>query len=363
MSTFLKYGGKEKTSFLQSKYEYYRKFNKWVIIFSCITSLFYFISDCLILGDFSNKTLLPRAIIFLPLLLFLILEKTVINYKIMVPFSYFMIHFFVWCCIFAIANLPLRNHANESFIVLQLLFFAVGYSASFGFSTFSHSLLIVDILVSNTFLHYDNLSSILSFAVPCIFGICVMNFVMSGIYVDHYDTKNELEKMIIIDQLTQVYNRMKIESIVDKDTHRFVSSFGDNISVLLIDIDLFKNVNDTYGHEAGDVVLSIVAMSIKSCVKPSDIIIRWGGEEFVVILPKCMINDAYSIAENIRYVIEKTDNSICRVTVSIGVARYEEDYQKTIAFADKALYIAKKIGRNQVVSYDDVRESKMRIVR
>ena len=130
------------------------------------------------------------------------------------------------------------------------------------------------------------------------------------------------------------------------------------LSVLMIDIDKFKNINDTYGHDVGDEVIKLLANSLIEHVRQSDIVVRLGGEEFVAILPDSDIDNAQIKAEDIRKIIEnlefKLENStMIKFTVSIGVSNYEIDndysFDKVLKKSDEALYEAKESGRNKVV--------------
>lgn len=160
------------------------------------------------------------------------------------------------------------------------------------------------------------------------------------------------------DELTGIWNRrmlvqqMKIEWVRHEREKL-------NCSVLMLDIDHFKLVNDTYGHAAGDKALTIFANCLKDSVRPYDLVGRFGGEEFVVLLPNTNITEAKLISERIRVDVEsmlihlKSDSSFT-ITVSIGAAEKEDNdqsVQSLIGRADSALYFAKKEGRNQTVCW------------
>ena len=121
------------------------------------------------------------------------------------------------------------------------------------------------------------------------------------------------------------------------------------ITILMIDIDHFKRVNDTYGHQAGDKVLKNVALTISELTRSEDIVIRWGGEEFVVLLINSDLEGAVAVGSRIREAVEKSKVTIS-VTISVGVAAYNDNLDEAIRTADHRLYIAKENGRNQVVS-------------
>ncbi len=348
MNSFLKLKGAERKAFLQSKFEYYRTYNTYAVIVSCLASITYFISDCQLFGRFAWETLIPRCFILVPLTIFLIINAKCRNYRVMTVLTELIVHMIMWCTIWAIVYLPDKTHASEGFIIMQLVFLVVSFCAPFELSTISHFLIIANILISNTFNHYTNLDIMLSLGLPCVLGITATNFVLCDVYYDNYTTKHQLEDSLVLDPLTRVYNRHKLSSIVKEG--KFTFENNEIVSILMTDIDFFKDVNDTYGHDKGDIVLKNVADVIKSCTRNGDYIFRWGGEEFVVIMPGCPIKQASLVAERIRSNVESSNNGICPITISIGVAAYDqENYQNAITQADKALYTAKQDGRNRVI--------------
>ena len=167
-----------------------------------------------------------------------------------------------------------------------------------------------------------------------------------------------IEKMSMYDTLTNIPNRQNFNIRAKADGGRAVRE-QTPISVLIIDIDHFKKVNDTHGHQQGDVALVKVAETIASTLRrSSDLAARWGGEEFVVLLPNTLYENAKYIAEIIRSAVEQTSipgvdgNPPLNVTISIGVASTTPDDTGFMAGllkeADKALYTAKETGRNKV---------------
>jgi diguanylate cyclase (GGDEF)-like protein/PAS domain S-box-containing protein len=162
----------------------------------------------------------------------------------------------------------------------------------------------------------------------------------------------ELRQLSITDGLTGLHNRRYYDEVVQHEIHR-----SENpecaMSLLLFDIDYFKRFNDTYGHDQGDRVLQQVAKTLKRCVRAVDIPCRYGGEEFVVILPNTDVPGARVLAERVRKAIEQTEIDGLKVTVSIGVA-HRLDYpiygpDQLLEAADQAMYQAKEAGRNRVV--------------
>ncbi|MGD8380671.1 MAG: diguanylate cyclase [Syntrophobacterales bacterium] len=165
----------------------------------------------------------------------------------------------------------------------------------------------------------------------------------------------ELHELSITDSLTGLYNRKHLMETLDNEVARSKRHKHD-FAVLVVDIDDFKEYNDTYGHLAGDEVLSRLAKVFKKSVRSCDYVARYGGEEFILVLPEIGPEDGVQAAERIRKKVAKEkfagDGKPREVTVSVGVASYPKDgdeSQAIIRHADAALYKAKESGRNQVV--------------
>lgn len=344
----------KREAFYQSKYDYYKSFNRTLLIVSAMAYFAFFATDCALFGRFAYETLLSRAIIFVPLGVFLYMYKKIKNYKVMVVASYVMIHMIIWCTDWATYLLTDREYATEGMIVMNLIFVCAGFCAPHKYMIVAHCALVVDIFVANVFIKYDDIAMMVLFNAPCIVAVCVMHCVMEKVYLDHYLINEKLEKLVVHDQLTGVYNRNKFKKISDPETEEFTICVEKPLTIVMVDLDFFKKINDKYGHEAGDIVLKYAAKTLVESVRASDYVIRWGGEEFIIILTGCCIDKAIDIAEKIRMNIEKGDSSVCPVTASIGVAEYNGgSYHDVIECADVALYRAKKNGRNQVVQYKD----------
>ena len=163
---------------------------------------------------------------------------------------------------------------------------------------------------------------------------------------------HELRLLSTTDSLTGLLNRRAIKPLIDKEMHR-KKRFNHPVSFLLIDIDRFKQVNDQYGHAAGDKVIVDIATAVSALVRKTDNIARWGGEEFAILVTNTGIRHALVLAEKVRKtVMEISFQKIETVTVSIGVAEYhpDENFQQWYERADRALYKAKRKGRNRVVA-------------
>lgn len=160
------------------------------------------------------------------------------------------------------------------------------------------------------------------------------------------------------DPMTNLYNRRFLESYTDTLTASTLRR-GTKVGILMCDMDFFKQVNDTYGHETGDVVLVKTAEVLQSCVRASDMVIRYGGEEFIVLLIDVKSRqDIIDLAERIRTAMEETvinvPDGTLKKTMSIGLSEFPGDsdgFWEAIKYADVALYRAKEDGRNRVVSF------------
>lgn len=165
------------------------------------------------------------------------------------------------------------------------------------------------------------------------------------------ESKN-LELLAMTDPLTGVYNRMKFGNLMESEISKS-RRYKTPLSLAVLDIDFFKKINDTYGHQAGDYVLVTVAELIRSSIERADIFARWGGEEFMLLMPGSDINEATAKVEKLREMLAGYDFiEPPTVTGSFGVASFGENdnMDSLIKRADDALYAAKHNGRNRVES-------------
>ncbi|MDH3514364.1 MAG: GGDEF domain-containing protein, partial [Gammaproteobacteria bacterium] len=170
--------------------------------------------------------------------------------------------------------------------------------------------------------------------------------------------QHKLEDLSARDGLTGLYNRRELERRLHEETQR-ARRYHRSLSVMMLDVDHFKVVNDNYGHQAGDEVLITVTDLIQLHVRPVDVVCRYGGEELAVILPETDAEGAHTVAERIRATVEESitttpQGDMVRVTVSIGLATFPRDGDTAAGLvhsADSALYVAKQEGRNLVRSH------------
>ncbi len=184
-------------------------------------------------------------------------------------------------------------------------------------------------------------------------GRCIFKFLSGSNIENAYH--EEIYRLTTIDGLTQVYNKRYFVETLEREIGR-AQRYRRDLSLIMFDIDHFKKVNDTFGHLAGDYVLKQLAAVIKSRIRREDILSRYGGEEFAIILPEIDNYNASQFAEKIRRLTEKAvfrfEDTEIPVTISIGVASLAADITDPVEFvklADQKLYEAKNNGRNCVV--------------
>lgn len=196
-------------------------------------------------------------------------------------------------------------------------------------------------------------NSICAFAMITLFSIMFMLEIRSS-HIAMQLKNDTLNQMASIDALTGLLNRRSMMA-------RFNTAIEskDNFSVIMCDIDNFKKINDTYGHDCGDVVLKEISAAISSCLREKDSISRWGGEEILILINDAVTSEAALIAERIRKKVERRDvifgEELIKCTITIGVADYSQggNIEHTITIADERLYHGKTHGKNQVISTDN----------
>lgn len=178
----------------------------------------------------------------------------------------------------------------------------------------------------------------------------------AGLAIDNTYHHAEVEMQSHLDSLTEVYNHGYFLTLLEQEARQALQT-GQCLALIMLDIDYFKQYNDRYGHLAGDEILSLLTQNIRRFIHNTDLVGRWGGEEFVICLPNTTIEQAYLVAERIRQsmnsvVINRNDHtSIPSPTVSQGIAIYPDEAReiyRLIDLADQRLYAAKERGRNQI---------------
>ncbi|MEJ5227621.1 GGDEF domain-containing protein [Thermodesulfovibrio sp.] len=206
-------------------------------------------------------------------------------------------------------------------------------------------------------LGYDYKETMLMITFSFIFALS-FNFILARVMrrnVEKIIQKSfeKVENQLYFDELTSVYNRTTGINRLKEEISRAHRS-GSPLSIAMVDIDNFKSINDTYGHVIGDRVLNHVAVQMKNFLRSCDVVSRYGGEEFLVVLPETDEIKAYMAMERVRRGIAKKPVRVGQekiyITVSIGITevQYNEDITESINRADMALYQAKKSGKNRI---------------
>lgn len=209
-------------------------------------------------------------------------------------------------------------------------------------------------------LHVLTLSAVRYFNITVVFGM--LAYLASYYYRTIVATQKTLNQLATTDSLTGVFNRRHIVDVAEYEALQKKRN-SEHLSFILADIDHFKSVNDNYGHGVGDEVLVAVSQAIKSSIREQDSIARWGGEEFLIVLPDTNLVSAeltaHRIRENVSNIRFVAEMRTIMVTVTLGVSAYrvDDDIKTAIGRADKALYMGKRAGRNRVVTAESTGDS------
>lgn len=176
------------------------------------------------------------------------------------------------------------------------------------------------------------------------------------------ELEKKLEYLAMTDPLTGLCNRRQFFNLAEREMAR-ARRYKVKISLLMLDIDHFKSINDTYGHSVGDLVLQKFPQRCQKILRDIDVIGRLGGEEFGILLPETDIKEGWIVAERLlrelaESEVKTAEGQLIRFTASIGIATLPEehcDIDKLLAHADQALYIAKRAGRNRVAQFADIK--------
>ena len=183
-----------------------------------------------------------------------------------------------------------------------------------------------------------------------VFSMVLLTCVVYVMELALYRSYTKLQKMAEEDELTQTYNRRKLREILQAEIER-TQRHETPLCVILFDVDNFKSINDTYGHNVGDNVLQHLAKIVKNSIRVNDTFGRWGGEEFLVILPHMKLEEANKVCEKIRLLISQTIfEKVDTLTCSFGLCMYEKEMNidRFVNRCDKAMYQAKMLGKNCV---------------
>jgi diguanylate cyclase (GGDEF)-like protein/PAS domain S-box-containing protein len=169
---------------------------------------------------------------------------------------------------------------------------------------------------------------------------------------EHKDVEEHLRELSITDALTGLHNRRRLVEVLEQEL-RYCKRFGTEVSVISIDIDHFKSINDTYGHEMGDRMLKALSKLMTQTFRDVDYLFRWGGEEFIAVLPNIGVKDAKLACERLLEAFKRINIDGAQTTISAGIASSaqinpDDDYNELLEISDQALYGAKRAGRNRI---------------
>lgn len=241
---------------------------------------------------------------------------------------------------------------TEGYLAVIWIFIISGMT--FTYALISASICSIILIVSGFHLIHD--PGVYTMHVFWIF--CSFSFgFLAGLIFDKsrktiFLNQQALHKQAITDELTGLFNRNHLNMVLSQEIAR-ERRYGKRFGLLVIDIDHFKKINDTFGHTTGDDVLSMVAKVLAESIRRNDTLVRWGGEEFVLIAINVDDKTLFDLAEKLRYQIEKnTYGSVDKVTISIGATLFRTDDTKDdlLSRADQALYEAKGQGRNRTIA-------------
>ena len=298
--------------------------------------------SCIGIAKFTDKKIQIRYFLIL-LLLFLGIQSYFVIFKDVFLFKTITQSAFQ-IVVFALSIYYLLNNSHKSFVG------AARFMASIIFVLIL--LLIVRIIIlignppDNLFEHNDiNSASLLI--------IFISSFLMTSGFIMMVCQRlyHDLHRSANTDVLTHLLNRRAMMHQLEISINQFYRSDRE-FAIILIDVDFFKRVNDVYGHDGGDIVLIHLAQILQTKMRKADSACRWGGEEFLILLPDTTLKQAHELAERLRFYVETNPTSSnIQITISLGIAvisQHGNSVESLITAADHALYAAKKNGRNQV---------------
>ena len=251
------------------------------------------------------------------------------------------------------------EHLNYSFISLSIVplitFFLLG--------VFKGAITLIAVFFCITFFMVSNLNdwqpvpfnwqsifNILSFFILCSLFVYFYEYARQEALAVIQKQNNQLFEQANKDALTNIYNRRRLNEALGEYSE-YHKIHRKQFSVVILDIDKFKKINDTYGHNVGDSVLKEVSELIRANIRANDILGRWGGEEFMLVLAETTMEEAALVAENLRALLDNHHfNSVGSVSASFGIAScdQQDNMEHLVNQADQALYTAKERGRNRV---------------
>lgn len=356
MFSYFKLDQAAKREFYQAKYDYFKQFVLGTLGASSLVYFLMMFTDWQLAGSLSILHILMRGMVIIPFGIMVLFYRKSSDYRLMTLVAFLMIHAIIWGNIWIMSLLPDQSFANAGFLMMSFFLLMISFGTPPTMAMIGQAGLIADILLANHIFEYPDINIILASNWSIIVLFFFVDLIGTRYFYDSYLLSKKLDFALLHDPLTQVFNRRKLDDLMGPSHD--LSFMSPQIGLLIMDIDHFKLVNDTYGHDNGDRILQFTADCIKNSLRDNDLVIRWGGEEFTAILFDCPTEQIRLTAERIRATIEQSDNGVCPVTISIGTKFYSgDDCIKEIKLADQALYAAKNGGRNRVVAYEEIQDS------
>lgn len=315
----------ERDKFLDFKLGYYQFFIKASLTVTCLASLLFIFSDTQLNG-YLGPTLIPRISVLLPLAFYLSAEPRVKSRRIRTFLDFFLAQSIVWATIWSVYHLSDKTHFAEGSYAMNLIFIILGLGTYSVDGLINYAVFFADLLISNMFNHYTNFDIIMSLNIPTAMAVCAAQFFLSLGAYDNYLTNSRLAKALMYDTLTGVGNRERLQQLLSEN--KLIKDIRPT-SLIMVDIDNFKTINDTRGHEAGDNVLQYIGEFFHSHLRNGDHVIRFGGDEFLIIMYNCSTDAAYDRIESIRADMGADTGKPYNFTFSAGIAPYTGDFKMT----------------------------------
>ena len=331
----------EREKFLDFKLNYYQFFIKVSLIVTCIVSILFLVSDVQLNGVL-GPTVIPRFSVMVPLALYLIVEPRIKGRRTKTFADYFLAECIVWATIWSVYHLTNKLHFAEGSFSMNFIFIILGLGTSPVSGLINYAAFFAGLIISNTFNCYPNFDIILSLNIPTAIAVTAAQVILSLGAYDNYLTSTRLEKSLMYDALTGVGNRERLQSLLSGN--KLVKDIIPT-SIVMIDVDNFKGINDNNGHEAGDTVLHFVGDFFHRNVRSGDHVIRYGGDEFLVIMYNCKTSVAYKRIQIIREKMNADKKKPYDFSFSAGIAAYTGDFKGDLECADQALYHVKQGGK------------------
>lgn len=352
-----------------------QKRNKRVFEIIVMLKIIYLILGMISIASFFRVSNDIRHIVLIPILISMIVVA------MLVYFSWIVIHIrnrideppkladyiettvmlLIFILVMMATGLQDSGYKLLSIFIVLISAIQFGKNYSLGAATISTVIILLSDFISVGF-DKEILSQYFEKDLVLISALFVTAFIL-GMYVNtEREHSKELKNLANLDELTGLYNHRYFQEFLQKSIQN-TDKLNQEVSLLFMDIDYFKNFNDVNGHQAGDVLLSEIGDIMKACIRSSDVIARYGGEEFAAILPNTAENDAVKIGERIRRSIQNTyfkgqeNQPDKNITISIGVSSYPKrakSKHQLINTADDALYRAKSFNRNRVELYHSI---------